>query len=115
MKYIALLLMLVAVSCSKDNDDNGGEFVGPDHDATLKLSVLHVTGPATYSTVQNADVSLFKTKSEAHNATNPIKSQNTGTTGQVTFTDLDFDKHYIRVEHPAYGVAIDSVSTPAHS
>jgi hypothetical protein len=116
MKYITLLLILVVVGCSKDNNgSNGGEFVGPVHDATLKLTVQRVTGVGTYTSVQNADVSLFATKDEALNSTNPVKTQNTGTTGQVTFSALELDKHFIRAEHPAYGFVIDSVNTPAHS
>lgn len=115
MKYAALLLMFVALGCSKDDEDNGGEFVGPVHDATLKLTVQHVTGVGTYTSVQNADVTLFATMSDAHGATNPIKTQNTGTTAQVTFTGVGLDKHFIRAEHPAYGFVIDSVSTPAKS
>lgn len=116
MKYAALLLMFVALGCSKDNDgNNGGEFVGPVHNATLKLSVLHATSSTAYTSVQNADVTLFATKSEAMTSTNPIKTQNTGTTGQVTFTGLELNKHFIRAEHAGYGFIIDSVNTPAKS
>src|SRR5687768_17064363 len=115
MKYAALILLFVAFGCSKNSGNNGGEFVGPVHNATLKISVLQATSPTTYNGVQNADVSLHASIDDASDSTNPLSSQNTGTTGQVTFNNLDLEKHFVRTSHPAFGVAIDSLNTPARS
>ncbi|HZG00121.1 MAG TPA: hypothetical protein VEY71_03920 [Chitinophagales bacterium] len=120
MRCAALLMFALFVcACERDGDGTqGGEFAGPVHDATLKLSVMHVGGSAgspVVTSVQNATITLHQSYGDAVSATNPLREANTGTAGSVQFNGLELNEHFIRAAHPAYGFSIDSVNTPAHS